>query len=398
MSFDNFWRDIKKELLLTPNLWCFGRMEISMFQIIIKETKDFIRDKTNLFFFLLFPVVLIFLLGSLLSSADKAEEAIGTISIHYRIDTKNEYQKAVAMSFIQEVSNNNKSLLFEETKELDASRELAGRDEITAVVHFTGDPMEIKIYEGRNQVKNRAVNAVMNGFIQMNKAMTSVISSGANVQSIPDVTNTNYIEHKNLGIERTMIDYYAVSMLAMICFMSMLVGAGAFLGERQNKTINRLIIAPQNRILMFLQKILGMIPQVVLQIIIIMITSVVIFKANYAVTLRDNLHLFTMFFAVTLCMVSLGAVLGMIIKLNPMVVIMPVLWLMMFFGGTYSKEMKIKGLTEAMPIYQIQQAAFDLALFGRGQKANHVILLCVAIMIVALILGAFLFSKKQEER
>jgi ABC-2 type transport system permease protein len=187
-------------------------------------------------------------------------------------------------------------------------------------------------------------------------------------------------------------------MLAMICVMSILVGAGAFIGERQSKTINRLIITPQNRILMFLQKILGMIPQVLIQIIIIMVISVIVFHAHYAVTLEANLYLFLMFFVVTLCMVAIGAAIGMVLRANPMGVIMPVIWIMMFFGGTYSKEMYIKGVTEAMPIYQIQQAAFDLAIFGHYEKANMVVLICLLVMIASLAIGAFLFSRKEEER
>ena len=31
-----------------------------MLQIIIKEAKDFLRDKSNVFFFLIFPVLLVF--------------------------------------------------------------------------------------------------------------------------------------------------------------------------------------------------------------------------------------------------------------------------------------------------------------------------------------------------
>jgi ABC-type transport system involved in multi-copper enzyme maturation permease subunit len=141
-----------------------------------------------------------------------------------------------------------------------------------------------------------------------------------------------------------------------------------------------------------------MVPQVALQITVIMTVSVFVFKAHYATTLGANLYLFFMFLVVTLCMVSIGAAIGIVIKANPMAVIMPVLWLMMFFGGTYSKEVNIKGLTNLMPIYQIQQAAFDLSVFNRFGKANTVILICLLIMAVALALGAFLFSKKEEER
>jgi ABC-2 type transport system permease protein len=208
----------------------------------------------------------------------------------------------------------------------------------------------------------------------------------------------DYISQKDLGVSRTMIDYYAVSMVAMIGFMSALVGAGAFVGERQNKTINRLIIAPQNRVLLFLQKILGMVPQVMLQITVIMLVSVIVFKAHYAATLVNNLYLFLLFMVVTLCMISIGAVIGIVIKTNPMAVIMPVLWLMMFFGGTYSKEINISGITDAMPIFRLQQAAFDVAIFGRYGKANGIMLISLLVMALALALGAFLFSRKEEER
>lgn len=369
-----------------------------MFHIVIKETKEFLRDRTNLFFFILFPVILIFLLGNLLSSLDQAEDAIGEIKMMYQLDTDNDFQRMAVQNFISSAGESNQLLKFEETQDLEAAKKLAGDDKVAAVVKFTGDPMKIQIYEGRNQIKNKAIGAIFSSFVQTNKAISTVFTRNAQVLTELNATEEEYVEQKDLGIKRTMIDYYAVSMLAMICFMSLMVGAGAFLGERQNKTINRLIVAPQNRLHLFLQKILGMVPQVVLQIVVIMIVSITIFKANYGATIADNLYLFLMFFVVTLCMISIGAAIGIVIKTNPMAVLMPVLWIMMFFGGTYSKEMRINGFTEAMPIYQIQQAAYDLAIFGHYTKANYVILNCMGIMLIALIIGAFLFGRMEESR
>ncbi len=369
-----------------------------MFNIVVKETKEFFRDKTNLFFFLMFPVVLIFLLGNLLGSMDKAEEVIGSIRIMYQLDTQDQYQRMAVQSFIESASDTNSLLAFEEAEDIEEAKKLAGEDEIAAAVLFTGEPMEIKIYEGTNSTKNRAVNAIFNSFVETDKAVATVITLNPQILANLDSGEEEYVVQKDLGIERTMIDYYAVAMLAMICFMSILVGAGAFIGERRNKTINRLIITPQNRVSLFLQKILGMIPQVLIQIVIIMSISVIVFKAHYAATIEANLYLFLMFFVLTLCMVSIGAAIGVVLKAHPMGVIMPVLWIMMFFGGTYSKEMHIEGLTEAMPIYQIQEAAFDLTIFGHYGKANYVIIICSLVMIAALAMGAFLFSRKEEER
>ncbi|MFT4145954.1 MAG: ABC transporter permease [Mobilitalea sp.] len=374
-----------------------------MFNIIMKETKEFLSDRTNLFFLILFPIILIFLLGNLLSSLDKAEETIGEIKIHYKIETEDVFQQAAIQQFITELGKGNSMIVMEQTDNLEASKEQAGNDEIACVALFTGNPMEIQIYEGNNNIKNKAVNAIFSGFVQSNKAIQAVYTSNPQfLQELDSSQSTgeqaDYVEQKDLGVNRTMIDYYAVSMLAMITFMSVLGGAGAFMGERQNKTINRLILTPKNRIHVFLGKMLGMIPQTITQITILMVVSVFVFKAHYAATLEGNILLFMLFVVVTLCMISIGAVIGIVIKVNPMAVLFPILWTMMFLGGTYSKELKIAGVTEAMPIYQIQQAAYDLTVFGHYQKAIFVILLAGVIMIAALVAGAFLFKNKQEER
>lgn len=368
-----------------------------MIQIIIKEMKDFLREKTNLFFFLMFPTVLVFLLGNLLGNMDHAEEVIGEIKLHYVVDTEQVFHNMAIEGFVAALDDES-NISFERVAELEASKILAGRDEITAVIEFTGDPMQINIYEGTNHIKNRTVGAMMNGFVQMNKALTAILKTIPN--SLTGVTENqiDYVKQKDLGINRTMLDYYAVTMMVMICFMSVILGSAAFAGERQNRTINRLLIAPKNKVVLFLSKILGLMPQVIMQIAIIMVFSVFVFHANYATTWMDNIYLFLMFFIVTLTMISIGVVIGLFIKANPMAVIFPVLWVMMFLSGTYSKELNISGVTDRMPVYKIQEAAFDLTVFGRYGKCNAVILSCLIITVIMLSIGAFVFSRKEEER
>ncbi|HKL79870.1 MAG TPA: ABC transporter permease, partial [Mobilitalea sp.] len=182
------------------------------------------------------------------------------------------------------------------------------------------------------------------------------------------------------------------------CFMSILQGSMAFLGERQNHTINRLLIAPMNKSVLFMAKILGLMPQTILQIVIIMVVNVLVFNAHYASTLGDNLYLFFMFFIVTLAMISIGVLCGFFIKGNPVAILMPIIWVMMFISGTYSKDIYIEGITDHMPIHVVQEAAFDLALFGRYQKASLVVLYGIIITIITLSIGVYLFNKKEEER
>ena len=193
-----------------------------------------------------------------------------------------------------------------------------------------------------------------------------------------------------------MLDYYAITMLSMLCFMSVIIGAMCFMGEEENGTIHRLKIAPKSSEIIF-AKILGLIPQIFLQISILMVTSVFIFGAKYASNLIDNIYLFTLFFVVTFTIISIGAVYGLCININPMIIIFPLVWLIMFLGGTYSKELFIDGLTQALPTYKLQEAAFDIAIFGRYERANNIIIVCIIISIIMLILGALAVNRKVKK-
>ena len=366
-----------------------------MIEIILKESREFLRDKSNLFFFLIFPVVLVFLLGNLLSSMDLAEEVVGEVRIHYMIEADEAVDIMAIEAFTQGITDQ-QNIIFERSQNMDSSIELAGRDGIAAAILFTGYPMEIKIYEGSNRIKNQTISAMMNGFSQINKAINVIVKSNPKALMNSFDEEVNYIRQKDLGISRTMLDYYAITMLVMLSFMSIVLGAMCFIGERQDTTIRRLKVAPISQVKLFLSKILGLLPQVVLQVGVLMILSVLIFDAKYASNFLDNLYLFVMFFIVSFTVILIGAVYGLFIKVNPMATFMPVLWTMMFISGTYSKEIFIDGVTQVMPIYQIQQAAFDLALFGRYEKANMVIVVCAIISIIMLIIGAFGFSRKEE--
>ncbi len=365
-----------------------------MFNIIFKETKEFVREKIYLFFFILFPVVLVFLLGSLLNSTDVAEEAIGTLKVQYQIDTEDPYTVAAIQSFAASVSDGS-NIIFEETDQSETAKKLAGEGKITALVIFTGSPLEILVYEGANRIQNRTVEAILNGFAQSSAIISTVLQQAPQNLTGISTTQETYTKQKDLGVSRSMIDYYAVAMIVMIAFFSIMVGAGTFVAEKQTKTMNRLIIAPKSKASMFVQKVMGMLPQCLLQVTIIMSASVFIFHAHYGASLQVNLYLFLLFIVITFCMISIGSVVGLLINGSPIAVVMPVVWLMMFFGGTYSKELYIEGVSNHMPNYIFQQAAFELAIFGRYDSANKVMLSCLAVTAFALAVGAFIFHRKE---
>ena len=242
-------------------------------------------------------------------------------------------------AFIEGVSDE-QNILFIKTEDLDFSKEMVGEGDIAAAIVFTNSPMEIQIYEGMDRSRTELL-VQCSGFSQINRAVNVIVKS--NPIAIMDSMNSvdsgaSFIRQKDMGINRTMLDYYAITMMSMLSFMSIMLGTMCFLGERQFKTMRRLKIAPINQVKLFFAKVLGLLPQIILQISILMIVSVFVFGANYSSNLLDNLYLFFMFLVVTLTVILIGAVIGLYSKSNPTVITFPLVWVMMFLSGTYSKE------------------------------------------------------------
>ena len=201
----------------------------------------------------------------------------------------------------------------------------------------------------------------------------------------------SFVVHKDLGTNRSMMDYYAVTMAVMILFMgSCIRGAGVYEDEHTNFTISRLDASPVSRTAVFFGKIIGSLPMVLIQVLSVMLVSTLLFGAHYCNTVSGNLLLAAMFITASLAALSVGVFLNLIFPRIPAgLVIMPMLWLAMFFSGTFAMDIHVPGLTECMPMYIIQRAAFDLTVFGRTEKVLKVIAVSMAIFAVMLILGRF---------
>jgi ABC-2 type transport system permease protein len=147
-----------------------------------------------------------------------------------------------------------------------------------------------------------------------------------------------------------------------------------------------------------LQKVFGTIPQIILQISVMMLVSVFVFDAHYARTFQGNAFLFLMYFVLALALISLGALLGLFLKADPSAVLMPLLWITMFFGGTFSKDLYIESISPHMPSYIIAGASFDITLFGRYEQGLKVIGVAGLLLAITLVAGVIVFNRMEEQR
>jgi len=59
-------------------------------------------------------------------------------------------------------------------------------------------------------VENRTVTAIMNGFVQTTKSVTTATKISPVSLSGGISVDGNFVSAKDLGVNRTMLDYYAV--------------------------------------------------------------------------------------------------------------------------------------------------------------------------------------------
>lgn len=350
--------------------------------VFLNECRVFFRDYTNLLFIVVFPLTMILLLGNMLKDLDYADAEVGKINAEFIIGTDVIETRAIE-AFIENINAYGNINLTQASDANRAKNKIANK-ELDAFVEFNGE--NINLFEGENEIKNRSFFAILNGFLQNIK----VPQHNVEVQK-------SFITKKEFDKNRSMLDYYGVCMIILV---SCAGGIGCFTSfgdERKNKTLLRLIASPIKRTNIFMQKVFGMMLSAGVEIAVIMIVGTVFFNVHYANNFFDNLLLFLFFFISMMTLSCVGVSLGLFLKGNPLLMFGPILWLMMFFSGTFSKELYIEEITPFIPMYQMQQAAFQLILFSKKEKVLLIILIELIIGIAFIIFGVIKFNKLQYE-
>lgn len=354
-------------------------------QIFLAVWRDFYRQKANLFFTVFFPSVLVFILGTLLEQWNTAEYEIPEMRIAYVADE--EYP--AFEQFLGEMETEG-LLIVERVTERETALERMD-SEYVAVLTYEPEEGQIVLWQGSNSVADRTLHAILEGYSGLEQAVILSLQNGMPPEWDEEA---DYVTPKDLGVERSMIDYYAVCMLVMILFMAGCIGGGTnFYEFGRNGLFQRLSAAPIGKVKAFCLMVLGSLPMVAVEIGSVMLCSVVLFGAHYGKTPADNLALILFFGIVGMTLVSFGAVVGTVMRVNPTVIMMPLSWMILFFSGSFAR-IKIDGITQHMPAWQIQEAVFDLTLFGsygRLLRVGGISLVCCMAFVAA---GALLFERK----
>ena len=379
-----------------------------MFERLFQQTRELFRDKSGLFFALIFPIMMVAVLGNMLAELDNPDAPIGTIRIVYFVDEglqedslsfwEEGFEAARAVNAFTSALAENEGLEVTEAEDMDTALAIVEEGLADAAIIFEA-PLGIAVAEGEDIYKNRAVDLIAKGFARTYGTYAAVaMTTSAYYAEIaakepPDFSSL--LADKDLGVNRSMMDFYAVTMVIMIAFMGGGIGGASNLYfARSGGTLRRLTASPRNRTQLFLENVLGVVPQNIMQTLLVMIPSVLFLGAHYAMTWQQNMLLFAFFILLGVAVSSVFMLIGLFVRVNPYMPIMAVLWTLLFLSGTFSKDIHIKGFTEYLPMNIVQRAAFDLTMFGRAEQ----VLLCMGvfavILVISCIAGSILFKRK----
>ncbi|MDA7025327.1 ABC transporter permease [Bacillus sp. CLL-7-23] len=307
---------------------------MNILNIAKKEIISSFRDKRTLFFMLLFPIVLIIILGTALSSAFEQKlkvddvqvlyqnQSSGGLSVGFKIFTKEAKKSGINFKKISTGMNGK-----QEVKQ--------GHYDAYIEVKDSG----IKLYQSDKQnIKTSIIQGMLTAFSNQYNAVSEMIKVNPQhaKMALANRSHDNYIKETSINSndKPRSIDYYAVTMTTLIALYGAMSASFLIRGERLGKTADRLMAAPLRKGEIFTGKLIGGMLTNAICIFLVVMVSKFIFKANWG----ENLGIvLIVLLTVALFAVSLGLGISAMTKTGEaaIAIINVIIPLVGFLGGAY---------------------------------------------------------------
>ncbi|MFD3448279.1 ABC transporter permease [Microbacteriaceae bacterium 4G12] len=308
---------------------------MNIFNIAIKEIKSDFRDIRTLVFMLAFPVVLMLILGTALTNAFNGNsQSIKDIQVLYKDEASSTFSQSFE-AFAKDASKS--GIHFKK-----ASNDIDGKEEVkqnkyAGYIEMNKDG--VKLYESdRNSIEGSIIEGMLTTFVDKYNVAVEVakVDPGKVSTVISSGNHDDYIKETSLQAAKKpgSMDYYAIAMTTMIALYGGMGACYLIRGERLRKTGDRLIAAPVSKAEIFVGKILGSLVVNALCLLLVVVFSKFVYKANWG----DHLGVvFLILLTEVFLAISFGLGIGYITKTGEAskAIIMVVVQVASIFGGAY---------------------------------------------------------------
>jgi ABC-2 type transport system permease protein len=362
------------------------------------------RDRKSLSLTVLFPILLILILGTALNQA-YAPDKIDKIGVVYLSQDQGDLSKKFE-DFLN--SDSIKSLLSVQKVKSYAEGKKQVDDKNAASFIFinskyTSNAMKgqksiVEVYQSNdNLLSISVVKNIIDSFVNGANTMTALYKMGSSDGTYKSYSNIKEMPIKTAGSEPRAIDYYAVTMLAMTLMYGALYGTFSMAEDKLEKTYIRIKSAPMKAYENYLGKIIGTLVTLVLQALMLIFFTKFVFQCNWGANMTAIILISVLF---AFCTSALGIMAFSLTNdsmkasgiLNVLVVCFT------FLSGGYAKINADGTLFEKLsylsPNKLFQTAIFNTIYGGSAQEAQLCILALIGLTIVMLTI-ATIFGRRE---
>lgn len=374
-------------------------------RIISKEIKQRFRDyKTNILM-VLFPMVLIIILGAAFSSVfENGSIDTGDISVLYTIDIEGgDPVFENAFSTFRQYMSDEMGIQFEETSDFEKGISEIEDRRFTAYLHITGQPLRIDMYRNENSgFRSGIVENAVASFLDSYTAINVVARGNPAVLSeIQQPGDTSRVRVTALDRKKQpgSTDYYAVTMLTLILMYASLTGFWCIRSEVDEKTVPRVLCAPVRRYQYLTGKILGNIFVTVIQGFVVLLFSRLVLKANWG---EDLFMVSVLIITYSVMTVSLGAALAFIFRSAELAsgLLNALIPVFVFLGGgympIYALGDTISRISVISPVRWINTGLLDLIYEGSYFDAYISVAVNLGFSVLFISVAAHLSGKRRN--
>lgn len=372
---------------------------MNIWNIAVKEFKSDLRDKRTLFLMLVFPIVLMLILGSALTNAFSGGLTVDEMKLLYKNEaTAGElaqawegFVQAIGQEGVEAVPVTEGTDGVKEVQEDNATAYAVVRDGGIQFYGGSRHPIESNIVQGMLTAFSDRYNLAAAAYRADPKAAEQILKQAG--------TSSGFVHETGLEADRKpgSMDYYALVMSTMIAFYASMSASFLIRGERLRKTALRLTAAPLKKSEMFLGKVIGNTLINALCVLVVVLFSKYVFQADWG----DHLGIVLLALLTEVILaISLGLAVSFIFKeSSSTAVIMIVAQLASFFGGAYFPLGELTGFMHAVanasPLYWINSGMMKVIYNGDVQAALPVIGLNVGIAAILLVFSAITIRRRE---
>ncbi|NTV90303.1 MAG: ABC transporter permease [Clostridiales bacterium] len=372
--------------------------------IIIKEVKQHVRNWKANTMMVLFPIVLIIILGTAFSGIFSRTVSLEGVKVLYTDNAGGELSSGFT-SFIGEIGKST-GIAFEKAESVEAGINSIGNTDYSAYILLKDDKGNIDLYKNeRYNFEANMIQSMLQTFAQRYGALSAVAKvNPASMAAIMQESDTGteasgYVEVAAIDGERQpgSMDYYAITMLTLIIMYASLTGFWGIKTEKNLKTINRLLQGPVTKIEVFTGKITGGILVTILQMTIVILFSMFLLKTYWG---NDLLTVFLVLVSEAVMAVSIGTGIAYLISNDGTAsgILNSVIPIFVLLGGGYVPLSQMGGvllkISNFSPLKWVNESIFKVIYSGDYSMVAGALIFDFAVAALFLVAAAVLSRKE----